>query len=66
MIEVESLEIRVTTYINRDIPSEQWNEVYKGKDLVSISIQKGPKKVYIHNIYLPLSPYTNIEVLEVL
>jgi hypothetical protein len=66
LIEVESLETRVATYISKDIPIEQWNEIYKEKDLISISIQKGPKKVYIHNIYLAPSPHRNRETPEAL
>jgi endonuclease/exonuclease/phosphatase family metal-dependent hydrolase len=62
LIEEEALNTRVSTYINRRIPIDEWSEIYKSKDLISILLQLGTKKVYIHNIYLSPSAHANLEL----
>src|SRR6201996_3284920 len=59
LIEEEALDTRVSIYINRRIPIEEWSLVYRSKDLITISIQIGQRKVYIHNLYLPPSEHSN-------
>ena len=41
LIEEEALDTRVSTYINRRIPIEEWSLIYKSKNLITISIQIG-------------------------
>ena len=61
LIEEETLNTRVATYINKNIPVEDWSVVFKSEDLLTILVQLGPRKVYIHNIYLPPSEHSSLE-----
>jgi hypothetical protein len=67
LIEVENLNARVSTYINKHLPIDSWSEIYKSNDLITITIQQeNQQRHYIHNLYLPPSTHTNEIIPEAL
>jgi hypothetical protein len=42
LIEVENLNARVSTYINKHLSIDSWSEIYKSNDLITITIPCGP------------------------
>ena len=66
LCETIAQDTRVATYINKAIPQGQWSEVFKHRDLVTIMLRLGERKIYIHNIYLPPQPHTSHNIPETL
>ena len=52
LIEKTLKDTKVAIYINKDILISDWDEIYKGGNLISIRLRAGTSYIYIHNIYI--------------